>query len=137
MYHFCVCDIFFSPSGYPINSIFQCQFVDITYFDGTFLLLTIRMPMVTKHFRVVTCREAYAWYLNGVVLLGHLTNTIQISTCRRCIDIPIRQGADIELETLKHDPLIKWPTWGRVAVWKIYISIFMRFKLVNLVGCWL
>ena len=27
MYHFGVCDISFSPSGYPINSIFQCQYV--------------------------------------------------------------------------------------------------------------
>ena len=38
-----------------------------------------------------------------------------------------RQGADIVLEAPKHDPLIKWPTWGHVTVWKIYISIFMRF----------
>ena len=28
----------------------------------------------------------YAWHLNGVVLWGHMTNKIHISTCRRCID---------------------------------------------------
>ena len=38
-----------------------------------------------------------------------------------------RQGADIVLEAPKHDPLIKWPIWGHMNVWKIYISIFMRF----------
>ena len=38
-----------------------------------------------------------------------------------------RQGADIVAEAPKHDPLIKWPIWGHVTVWKIYISIFMRF----------
>ena len=25
IYHFCVCDVFFSRGGYPINSIFQCR----------------------------------------------------------------------------------------------------------------
>ena len=38
-----------------------------------------------------------------------------------------RQGANIVLEAPKHDPLIKWLTWGHVTVWKIYISIFIRF----------
>ena len=28
----------------------------------------------------------YAWHLNGVVLWGHVTNKIHISTCRRYID---------------------------------------------------
>ena len=27
----------------------------------------------------------YAWHLNGVVLLGHVTNKMHILTCRRCI----------------------------------------------------
>ena len=44
-----------------------------------------------------------------------------------------RQGADIVLEAPKHDPLIKWPTWDHVTVWKIYISIFMRF-IANKLG---
>ena len=28
----------------------------------------------------------YAWHLNGVVLWGHVTNKIHISTCGRCMD---------------------------------------------------
>ena len=28
----------------------------------------------------------YTWYLNGVVLWGHVTNKIHASTCRRCIN---------------------------------------------------
>ena len=45
-----------------------------------------------------------------------------------------RQGADSVVEAPKVDPLIKWPTWGHVTVWKIYISIFMKQakKLVRL-----
>ena len=38
-----------------------------------------------------------------------------------------RQGVDIVSWAPKHDPLIKWPTWGHMTVWKIYISIFLRF----------
>ena len=38
-----------------------------------------------------------------------------------------KHGADLIVEAPKHDPLIKWPTWGHVTVWKIYISIFTRF----------
>ena len=38
-----------------------------------------------------------------------------------------RQGADIVIEVPKHDPLMKWPTWGYVTVWNFYISIFVRF----------
>ena len=38
-----------------------------------------------------------------------------------------RQGAELILKAPKHDTFIKWPTWGHVTVWKIYISIFMRF----------
>ena len=44
-----------------------------------------------------------------------------------------RQGADIVLEALKHDPLIEWTRWGHLTVWKIYISIFMRF-IANKLG---
>ena len=38
-----------------------------------------------------------------------------------------RQGADLVFEAFKRVPLIKWPTWGHVTVWIIYICIFMRF----------
>ena len=45
----------------------------------------------------------------------------------------IRALLSLALETPKHDPLIKWPTWGHVTVWKICISIFMRF-IANKLG---
>ena len=50
---------FFSPSGYPVNSIFQWQYVfnKIHVFDETFCLWTIRMRVVTKLFKMVTCYE--------------------------------------------------------------------------------
>ena len=46
-----------------------------------------------------------------------------------------RQVDDIVLEAPKHDPLIKWPTWGHMTLSKIYISISARVianKLGNL-----
>ena len=48
---------FFLPGGYPINSLFQCQYVFIRFFWWNIFLLTIRMPMVTKFFSVVTYGE--------------------------------------------------------------------------------
>ena len=71
----------------------------------------------------------YPWHLNGVVLLGHVTNKIHISTCRRFIETT----TDIVLEAPKHDPSIKRTTWGHVIVWKMHISIFMRF-IANKLG---
>ena len=90
--HFWGCDIFFLPSGCPVNSILQWQYI---FIRSTFLM---------KHFSSY-CQNAYdhqslqggdilrgalthkyAWHLNGVVFLGHVTNKIHISTCRRCID---------------------------------------------------
>ena len=69
MYHFCVCDIFFSPSGYPINSIFQCQYVFIKCFWWSIFLLDMQQGALT---------HKYTWHLNRVVLLGHMTNKIHI-----------------------------------------------------------
>ena len=37
------------------------------------------------------------------------------------------QGANFLYEVSKHDPLIKWPKWGHMSVWKIYISTFTWF----------
>ena len=72
IYHLCVCDIFFSSSGYPINSISSAvRIYKIHVFDEAFFLLTIRILMVTHKY--------------AVVLLGHVTNKIHISTCSRCI----------------------------------------------------
>ena len=38
-----------------------------------------------------------------------------------------RQVDNLVQEFPKHDPLIKWPTWGHMAVWKIFISTLTRF----------
>ena len=50
---------FFLPSGCPVNSIFQWQYVFIRFMFlmKHFFLLTIRMAMFTKLFSVVTCCE--------------------------------------------------------------------------------
>ena len=117
----------FSPSGYPIKSIFQCQHIYMRCFWWIIFPLNYQNAYGHQTFHhddmwqgVLT--DKCAWHLNGVVLLEHMTNKIQISTCRRCIVSTIRQGADTEFETPKHDPLIKWPTWGHVTVSKSSFS---------------
>ena len=57
MYHFCVCNIFVLPSGDLINFSVAVFIHKIHVSDEAFFFLTIRMPMVTKLFRVVTCGE--------------------------------------------------------------------------------
>ena len=64
--------------------------------------------------------------VNIVILFDHVTNKIHISTSRGCIDTTIGKVMPV-LEAPKHEPLIKWPTWGHMTPWKIYISISMRF----------
>ena len=56
--HFWGCDIFFSPSD-SISSVFQWQYLLIRFhvFNEANFLLTIKMPIVTKLIRVVTCCE--------------------------------------------------------------------------------
>ena len=102
----------------------------IHVFDEAFFLLTTKMLMVTKVFRVVTYYEE----LSPI-------NTHDISTEWPCWVMwqntylylqkmyrhHNRQGADVVVETSKHDRLFKRPTWGHVTIWKIYTSIFMRF----------
>ena len=80
--------IFFSPSGYPINSIFQWPylFIGFIFLMKHFFFLTIRMPMVTNFFGVVTCCEELSPINMHDVLWGDVTNKIHISTYRRCID---------------------------------------------------
>ena len=48
--------LFFSmPVGYPISFSVVVHIYKICIFDEVFLLLTIRVPSITKFFRVVTC----------------------------------------------------------------------------------
>ena len=56
----------------------------ISVFDEAFFHLIIRMPMITKLFRVVTCcKELSLIYINDIFTV---TNKIHISTCSECID---------------------------------------------------
>ena len=139
MYHFCVCDNFFSPSGYPINSLFQCKYVFIRCFRWNIFLLNYQNAYGHQTFQCGDMWQGalthkYPWHFNGVALLGHVTNKIHISICRKCIDITVGKVLTLcQLEAPTHGPLIKWPTWGHVTAWKIYISIFMRF-IANKLG---
>ena len=105
-------------------------------FDEVIFLLTIRIPIVTKHFKVVTCCEELS-PINMNDILTEWSCWIMwqikyISTYRRCIETT--KGKMLTRGKVpKHDPLIKWPTWDHVTVWKIYISIFMRFIANKLV----
>ena len=91
MYYSCICDIFFSSSGYPTNSLFPVS----GYIYKMFL-----MKHFSSYYQNVYGHQTlqggdmlrwaltlkYAWHLDGVILWGHVTNKILISTCRRCID---------------------------------------------------
>ena len=78
--------------------------------------------------------DVSTWHLNGVVLRGHVTNKIHILPLPAEDDwYHTRQGANLVEEAPKHDPLIKWPTWVHMTVWKIYISTFTR-SIANKLG---
>ena len=59
MYIFEVAINFFSLNGYSTNSIFQWhnEFIRFMFLMKHFSTLTIRMPMITKLFRVTYCEE--------------------------------------------------------------------------------
>ena len=59
IYIFQVGHIFFLSSGYLINSIFSGTTYKVHVFKEAFILLTIRMPLTKKIFRVVTCCEEH------------------------------------------------------------------------------
>ena len=86
--HFWCCEhFFFLPSGCPVNSIFQWQYVFIRFMFlmKHFFLLTIRMAMFTKLFSVVTCCEELSpinhsvyWNINPPPPPPPLRNTIPL-----------------------------------------------------------
>ena len=86
------CDIFVSPSGCPINSIFQWQYIFIrfmflmNYFSSNYENACGHQTFQGGDMLWVALTHKYTWHLNGVVLWGHVTNEIHISTCRRCIN---------------------------------------------------
>ena len=77
-----VCDIFLSPSGGPVNSIFQWQYV---FVRSTFLMKHFssyyqnaygHQTLQVGHMLRGAVTHKYERHLNGVVLLGHVTNKI-------------------------------------------------------------
>ena len=66
----------------------ELERLKIRVFDEAFFLLTMRMPMITKLFKVVawSFHQYICMTSRGVVLWGHVTNKIHISTCIICID---------------------------------------------------
>ena len=94
MYHFRIWDIFFSLSGYPINSIFQSQYIFIRCFCWSIFLPNYQNGYCHQTFQGGDMRRGalshkYTWHLNRVVFLGQVTNNIHIFTSRRCIDTTI------------------------------------------------
>ena len=83
---------FFLPSGCPINSIFRWQYIFIRFmFLMNYFSLNYQNAYGHQTFQGgdmlrVALTHKYTWHLNGVVLWGHVTNEIHISTCRRCIN---------------------------------------------------
>ena len=69
-YHFCVCDIFFSPSGYPINSIFQYQYVFIRCLWWSIFPLNYQNAYGHQQFQA-GAQPAIFQGRGGFVKLGH------------------------------------------------------------------
>ena len=110
MYHFCVCDIFLSPGDYRINLIFQCQYVFMRCFWWRTFPRNYQNAYGHQTFQVGDMRQRalthkYTWHLNRVFLLGYVTNKMHIHL-QKIYWHHNRLGADIVLETPKHDPLI-------------------------------
>ena len=66
------CDIFSCLVGIQLTLNYQNAYGRQTFQSGDLLLGAFT--------------NKYAWHLNGVVLWGHVTNKIRISTCSRCMD---------------------------------------------------
>ena len=105
---------FFSGSTYLYDSCF-CWSI---------FLLTTRILIFTKLFRVLTCYDE----LSPI-------NTHDISTEWSCwVKWQIKTiKCWLSVSSSQTWPLIKWPRWYHVTVAKIYISIFMKF-IANKLG---
>ena len=117
--------LFFSPSTYLY-----------VVFHEAFFLLTIRMSMVSKFFRVATCvKELSSINMHDISIEWCCSVTWQIKYISPpAEDLLTPQKARWwVLEGSKHDPLIKWPTWGHMTIWKFYIFISMRL-IANKLG---
>ena len=128
---------------YPINSIFQCQYVFIRCFCWSLFPLNYQNSYGPQTFQGGNIQRGALTHKTHDISTewsGWVTWQIKyISAPAEDVSTPNRKDAKAPkvLEALKHDPLIQWPTWVHVNVWKIYISVFMRFIAKDQVGCWL
>ena len=82
---------FFLLSGYPVNSNFQWQYVLIRFiFWWSIFPLNYHNTYHHETFQggdmlPVFLTHKYAWCLNGMFLLDHVTNKVLASACRRCM----------------------------------------------------
>ena len=120
--HFCGCDIFFLPSGCPVNSILQWQYIFIrsSYYQNAYGHQTLYGGDMLRG----ALTDKYEWHLKGVFLWGHVANKIHISTCRRCIDTTLDKG------------LIKCKMLPNMTLWsndqrEVYLyNLYFPFSLV-------
>ena len=123
--------------------------------------LTKRVPMITKLGRLVTYLKELlplelintkttvtSQKMMGSHLYNHKSlwsyglarshdklNPLYFSTTIMPIDTKLNKMTTSRerLPPLKqHDPLIMWPTWGHMAIWKIFISTFTIIMATNL-----
>ena len=128
--HFWGWSIFFWPSSYPINFIFpwQCVFIRFMFWWSIF---PITISIFTEPFNVLACCKellpkdmpdnSAEWSL-----LGHVTNKIHISTCRRCIDTTIDKALTYRLPNMT-----LWSSDQHEVTWLLQKSI-SPFSW----GCW-
>ena len=80
-----------------------------------------------------------AWSFIHLVLLGHVRNWIlYISIYRRPMYTKLGKllaYCEMLPHLKSHDPLIKWPTWDHVTIWKVK-TISQDLWLLELTRCW-
>ena len=115
------CDIFFSSSGWLSNQLnfsMAVRIYKVHVFDEAFFLLTVRMPMIFKLFRLIKCCKKLS--LNRVVFWNHVISIIHISTCRRCIDTTLGK---VLTYCKRHPNMTLWSSDQRVVMWLFEKSI--------------
>ena len=73
---------------------------------------------------------------SGLVRLYNILNTLWFCLCLY-FHIGTKLGKVLiyckrPLLLKPHDPLIRWPIWGHMTIWKTYISIFTRLTATKL-----
>ena len=87
-----------------------------------------------------TSSKKFAWHLNRLILWGQVTNKIHVSICRRPMGTVLNKVLTYceRLTPLKsHDPLMTWPMWGHVTIWKCISPLLQDLWPLILTGSWL